>query len=162
MWVFKNTKSIGFPERKESQYSGQYSLGVDVERLLQIFEESGNLAVNSRNPETAHSRYELAIECYHQLMTLHINQELRETTKNAMEVLVSRFPSQVCMNEALGLCDKANKVKTIKTQYKHLKKAQQVLEIGLEKRDIGYENIMSIYVQVKEYVKKAEEQLNKA
>ena len=65
------------------------------------------------------------------------------------------------MNEALGLCDKANEVKTIKTQYKHLKKAQQVLEKGLEKKDIGYENIMSIYVQVKEYVKKAEEQLNK-
>jgi hypothetical protein len=162
MWFAKKQKSnMTIPERKESQYFGQYSRVVDVDRLIQIFQESGKLAVESRNPETARSRYDLAIECYHQLMSLHISRGLQKSTKNAMEILVSRFPSQACMNEALGLCDKANKVKTIKTQYKHLKKAQQVLEKGLEKRDVGYENIMSIYVQVKDYVKKAEEQMKK-
>lgn len=123
MWFLKNKRgNVTIPDRKERQYSGHYSRVVDVDRLIQVFQESGKLAVESRKPDTAHSRYDLAIECYHQIMSLRINRGLRKSTKNAMEVLASCFPSQVCMNEALGLCDKANKVKTVKTQYNTSKK----------------------------------------
>jgi len=162
MWFRNKSKSsVTIPDRNEGQFAQQYAQVVDVNRLTQIYQESGQLAVKSRNPETAHSRYDLAIECYYQIMSLPTSRRLRKSTKNATDILVSRFPSQVCMNEALGLCDKANKVKTIKTQHKHLKKAEQLLKSGLDKRDVGYDNIMSIYVQVEEYIKKAEEQLDK-
>lgn len=162
MSFFSKSKSnVTIPDRKESAYYGQYSDVEDVDRLIEIFKDSSKLAVESRNPETAYSRYELLIECYHQIMSLPIDRALRKITESTMETVVSTFPSQVCVNEALGFCDKANKVKTIKTQYKYLKKAEEVLEKGLEESDSDedHEKIMEVYEQVKDYIKQAEEQL---
>ena len=83
--------------------------------MIEIFSESGRIAVESKKPETAHTRYELAIEAYHQIMALRPDRAVRQSTRDAMQILVDRFPSQVCMNEALGITDKANKVKGVKT-----------------------------------------------
>ena len=160
MSFFSKSKSnVAIPVRKESANYGQYSDVEDVDRLIEIFKDSASLAMKSHNPETAYSRYELLIECYHQIMSLPIDRALRKNTESAMETVVSSFPSQVCVNEALGLCDKANKVKTIKTQYKYLKKAEEVLTKGLEESDVDNEKIMEVYEQVKDYLKQAEDQI---
>ena len=162
MSFFSKSKSnVTIPDREESAYCGQYSHEQDVDRLIEIFQDSAKLAMESRNPETAHSRYELLIESYHQLKSLSIGRTLRKNTDSVMEDMVSTFPSQVCVNEALGLCDKANKVKTIKTQYKYLKKAEEVLRKGLEEinSDKDNEKIIEVYEQVNNYLKQVEDQI---
>ena len=161
MSFFSKSKSnVTIPDRKLTQFYNEHPQIGNLDRLIQIFKESAKLAVESRNPETAYNRYEQAIEIYYQIISLPIDRGLRKEIISSTEQLVSLFPSQVCMNEALGLSDKASKVKTIETQYKYLKEAEQVLEKGLEKKDdVGYENIMSIYVQIKDYVKQAEDQI---
>ena len=126
---------IDIPSRGASKYCNQYARVQDTQRLIQILTESGQIAMNSRIPKTAQSRYELAIEAHHQVLTLRLDGQVRQSIIESTEILVDRFPSQVCMNEALGLCDKANKVKTDKTQLKHLLKAKSILERGLARHD---------------------------
>jgi len=157
MWFKKNPKSTQIPARSVSCYCGQYERVADVDRLIQIFQESADLAFKSKNHETANTRYELAIEVYHQLKTLGLKRSLRKSTENAMERLVRLFPSQVCMNVALGLCDKAGKAESVNTQLALLKKAQEILEDGLARKDEGHERILGIYSQVVDYVNKAED-----
>jgi len=144
------------PPRTSSRYCGQYSRTEDVQRLIQILTDSSKIAVESKDPETAQTRYELAIEAYHQIFALCQGSVIEHRVTEATQVLVDRFPSQVCMNEALGLCDKANKLKSVKTQIAHLRKAQEILEGGLGRKDIGYTNIKTIYDQVVAHIKKAE------
>jgi len=148
--------STTIPPRTSSRYCGQYCRSEDVHRLIEILTESSKIAVESKKPDTAQTRYELAIEAYHQILALRPGIDLEQRVAEAMQVLVDRFPSQVCMNEALGLCDKASKLKSVKSQLKYLRKAQEILERGLARQDIGYNNIKSIYDQVVVHVIEAE------
>ncbi len=144
------------PPRTSSRYYGQYSTAGDVHRLIQILMESCKISVESKKPDTAQDRYDLAIEAYYQILTLRPAVALEQLVTEAMGVLVDRFPSQRCMNEAVGLCDKA-KGKSVKTQLKYLLQAQGVLENGLAQPDIGYrDDIKDVYDQVIAHVKKAE------
>jgi hypothetical protein len=144
------------PLRNSSRYCGLYAGSTNVQRLLQIFEESGVLCVESRNPETAQTRFELMLEAYYQIVDLLAPSDFAVRTKASMQAIVDRFPSQTCMNEALGICDKAKKLKSVKTQLSYLQKAQTILERGLARNDVGYSNIKSIYDQVIAHIEKAE------
>lgn len=144
------------PLRNSSRYNGLYARSTNVQRLVQIFEESGLLCMESRNPETAQTRFELMLEAYYQIMDLLGASDFAVRTRTSMQVIVDRFPSQMCMNEALGICDKAKKVKTVKTQLRYLQTAQTILERGLARHDVGYSNIKSIYDQVIAHIEKAE------
>jgi ribosomal protein S27E len=123
---------------------------------VQIFQNSGQIAIESKTPETAQSDFELAIEIYYQIVALRPGTELERTVTNAVQILADCFPSNACMNEAIGICEKANKLKSIKTKLKYLRKAQEILESGLARQDIGYAKITSIYNQVVSYVRQAE------
>ena len=123
------TSSI--PSRTFSRYSGQYAGTIDSQRMLEIFTDSLNIALSSKNPETATSRYELAIEAYHQAVSMPLSAAARLSLTGSMERLAGSFPTQVLGNEAIGLSEKAAKLKTPKKRLELLHRAVSVIEHGL-------------------------------
>ena len=138
-----------------------YSRATDVERLVQIFQNSARLAVESKNPETAHTNFEFAVEAYYQIISLCPGTELEQSVTHAMQALADDFPTKVCINEATGICEKANKLKSIRTKLKYLRNAQEILERGRARRDVGYSRITFIYDQVVAYIKRGEAMIEK-
>jgi hypothetical protein len=136
------------PDRAESRYAGHYSRANEPGGLLRIFTESGTIALTSRNPETAQGRFELAVEIYHQIMLMHIPPDARSHIVESMGALSELFPSTVRINEALGLCERAEKLKTLKKQLDSLRRAQGALEMGLLFRDRCYDMVKSLYDRV--------------
>ena len=63
------------PDRSRSRYAGQYAESVFPDRLFEIFADSERLAMTSKNPDTAGTRFDLAVEVYHQLMSLKLSAE---------------------------------------------------------------------------------------
>ena len=138
-----------------------YSRATDVQRLVQIFQNSGRLAVESKNLETAHANFDLAVEAYYQIVSLCSATELERSVTQAMQTLAGDFPTKVCINEAVGICEKADKLKSIKTKLKYLRNAQEILERGRARQDNGYPSITSVYDQVVAYIKQGEAILEK-
>jgi len=100
------------PARESSKYAGQYAGAFDPLRIAQIFTDSQRIALSSKAPNTAADRYALALEAYHQIMSMQAPAELLASVKKAMAELVESFPTRVVANEALGLREKARKMKT--------------------------------------------------
>ncbi len=123
--------AVKIPGRNESKYSGQYASAFDPQRIMQIFDDSQRIALSSKNPNTAGDRFELAVETYHQLLSMGLSRgEKRQLTKR-MEELVELFPSQVIINEARGLRDKAHKLKTPSKRLDLFQQARDVVDRGL-------------------------------
>lgn len=118
------------PARETSQYCGQYAQAFDAGRIIEIFEDSRRIALSSKNPETAHSRFELAVEAYHQIMSMKVPGGTRTTIHSEMQGLVDAFPYQVVVNEALELREKAQKLKTPSRRLDLLNRAAEVIEQG--------------------------------
>ena len=144
------------PDRSTSRHANQYADVTDSNRLAQIFRESGEMAVISKNPAIAHDRFDLALEAYYQLRSLPLAQNFRDSVQNAMVTLAEKFPSQVCINEALGLCEHAQKLKTVRSQLKYLYRARDALDRGLALNDGGQDGLRSIYDQVTRYIAQGE------
>jgi len=121
------------PPRSSSRYSGQYAGTFDAQRMLEIFTDSLNIALSSKNPETATARYELAIEAYHQAAAMGLPADTRQSLRVSMEGLAESFPTQVLVNEAVGLSEKAAKLKTPKKRLELLERAISVVEQGLKR-----------------------------
>lgn len=124
--------ATSIPPRSSSRYSGQYARTIDAQRMLEIFTDSVNIARSSKNPDTATARFELAIEAYHQAVSMPIPAETRQSLTESMEKLAESFPTQVLVNEAVGLSEKAAKLKTPKKRLELLQRAMSVIENGLE------------------------------
>lgn len=146
--------SVEIPERKVSRFANQYRDYADLQQLLDLLEKAGMEAMTSKNIKLAQSSYELAIEIYHQILSLKPKAELRRTATDAMLTVAERYPGQHCMNEALSLCELSNKVNSLENQLRYLLDAKAILEDGLVKKDISYDNIRSIYEQVVGYVER--------
>jgi hypothetical protein len=144
-----------------SRCCGNYSRATDVQRLVEIFQNTGQIALESKNPETAQNNFELAIEAYYQIVALHPSAALEQSITQAMQILADRFPTKVCINEVIGICEKANNLKSIKTKLKYLLKAQEILERGLARQDTDQAKIAAIYSQVVSYVNQAEAIIDK-
>ena len=123
--------SNAIPDRSTSRYAGQYSRAIDASRLLEIFTDSHKIALSSKTAVTAQSRFELAIETYHQLISMGLSAENKASLQGAMNNLVAQFPIQICLNEAAGLCGKANKLKSAQRKLQYLVRAQDILRNGL-------------------------------
>ena len=119
------------PTRNTSKYAGQYARAFDSQRIVEIFADSRKIALSSKNPETAGDRFALAVEAYHQLMSMGPSAGVRESVQQAMENLVDLFPAQVVANEALGLREKARKLKTPRKQLDFLRRAREIVDRGL-------------------------------
>ena len=118
--------------------------------------EHGNESLLARDPLLARQHYDKAIECYRRALELPMTNELRENVEEGLDTLIDIFPSQCCMGEALGLCDEAETLGHVDMQLPLLRKARDILQKGLEREDDGYDNIMSIYVQIIDRIEKAE------
>lgn len=73
-----------------------------------------------------------------------------------MQILADNFPSEVCINGAIGICEKANKLKSFKAKLKYLLNAQALLEQGLARQDTDHAKITAIYTQVVFHAKQVE------
>lgn len=110
------------PPRDESKYAWQYSEVIDLRRVVEIFSDSYKIAFTSKKPDTAHDRFDLALEAFYQIMSMQPPASVRDPVQDAMEELAQYFPIQVLINEAEGLREKAMKLKTPK------KRAERLLE----------------------------------
>lgn len=119
------------PTRNTSKYAGQYAGTFDSHRIVEIFADSYRIALSSKNPDTAGDRFALAVEAYHQLMCMGPSADVRGSVQQAMENLIEFFPAQVIANEALGLREKARKLKTPRKQLELLRRASEIVERGL-------------------------------
>lgn len=119
------------PARSTSKYAGQYAGTFDPQRMVEIFADSCKIALGSKNPSTATDRFALAVEAYHQLMSMSPAADVRGSVALAMEKLAEVFPVQVVANEALGFREKARKLKTPRKQLELLRRAREILGRGL-------------------------------
>jgi hypothetical protein len=119
------------PTRNTSKYAGQYACAFDSQRIVEIFADSYKIALSSKNPDTAGDRFALAVEAYHQLMSMEPSADVCGSVQQAMENLVELFPAQVVANEALGLREKARKLKTPRKQLELLHRARTIVDSGL-------------------------------
>lgn len=119
------------PARNTSKYAGHYAGTLGSQRMVEIFADSYKIALSSKNPDTAGDRFALAVEVYHQLISMEPAAEARAAVQRAMEELVELFPTQVVANEALGLREKARKLKTPRKQLDLLRRASEIVDRGL-------------------------------
>jgi hypothetical protein len=123
--------SVQIPSRNTSKYGGQYAGTLDSQRIVEIFADSYKIALSSKKPNTAGDRFALAVEAYHQFLSMGPSADVRGSVQQAMENLVELFPAQVVANEALGLREKARKLKTPRKQLDLLRRAREILDRGL-------------------------------
>jgi hypothetical protein len=119
------------PPRNTSKYAGHYAGTLGSQRMVEIFADSYKIALSSKNPNTAGDRFALAVEAYHQFMSMDSSAEARAPIQQAMNELVELFPIQVVANKALGLCEKARKLKTPRKQLDLLRRASEIVNRGL-------------------------------
>ncbi|RLD05007.1 MAG: hypothetical protein DRI65_09655 [Chloroflexota bacterium] len=119
------------PKRNTSKYSGQYAGAFDPQRIMQIFNDSQRIALTSKNPKTAGDRFDLAIETYHQLMSMRLSSNEKKSLQEAMEELAESFPTMVIINEARGLREKAQKLKTPSKRLDLFQQASEIVNRGL-------------------------------
>lgn len=125
------------PGRNTSKYAGQYAGTLGFQRMVEIFADSYKIALSSKNPETAGDRFALAVEAYHQFMSMQSSVEARAAVQQAMEELVELFPIQVIANEALGLREKARKLKTPRKRLDLLRRASEIVHRGLTEHPLS-------------------------
>ena len=123
--------AVKIPGRNESKYSGQYASAFDPQRIMQIFNDSERIALSSKKPDTAGDRFDLAVETYHQLLSMGLPPGEKRQLMKRMEELVELFPSQVIMNEARGLREKAQKLKTLSKRLDLFQQARDIVDRGL-------------------------------
>lgn len=111
------------PDRASGRHAQQYAGTTDRSRLVQILMESATIALQSKVPDTAVDRRDLALEAYHQLREMNAHEAVHETIVG----MVTAFPTRVFINEATGLIAKAAKLKTPKRKAQLLRQALDVL-----------------------------------
>jgi hypothetical protein len=129
--------AVQIPARNTSEYAGEYARSIDPGRILEIFTDCCRIALSSKNPETAHKRFSLAIETYHQFMSMGPPTDVANEVRQAMQHLVEVFPEQVVANEALGLRERANKLKTPRKQLDLLYRARDTVQSGLTEHPVS-------------------------
>jgi hypothetical protein len=60
------------PGRDTSKYARHYAAASDAGRLAEIFSDSYRIALSSKTPDTARDRFALAVEAYHQIMSMSV------------------------------------------------------------------------------------------
>ncbi len=123
--------STQIPDRSTSKYYQQYAGTFDAQRIMEIFADSNRIALSSKKPDTAGDRFALAVEAYHQLMSMSMHGDIRASVQDTMQSLVDSFPTQVVANEALGLREKARKLKTPRKQLELLQRALEIIDRGI-------------------------------
>lgn len=96
--------------------------------MLEIFSDSVRLALESKNPDTAESRYMLSLAAYHEIVAHAAPSPDLDHVTHLMRRVVALFPSMKRMNEATGYLDKAAKLKSAKGKLSWVNRARAVLD----------------------------------
>jgi hypothetical protein len=112
---------------------------------LRILRESVELALKSKNADTADSRIKVAAEAYSRIKSNpHFPSDKLSALTQRYKTDIQQFPTQRYLNVARGYLDKADNVKTEKAKIKYREQAQAVLNEGLLAPDTVKEKIQSI------------------
>ena len=131
-----NYRMPSIPERSVSRYSGQYAQCKDPAQLLELLQDSMRTALEAKVEETAQSRFELALECYHQLRTLGIPTRFEGELDEHMEEFVRRFPAKWRSNVAEALVEHAGKLTRSESRLRLLREAVAVLSVDPAADDV--------------------------
>lgn len=101
-------------------------------RIQQVIRESIEIALRSKNAETAASRWETVEEMARVLVREHnLAPEELQPINAKISAARTEFRTVRYINEAQGFIDKAASVKTAKAKEKHMTAARDVIERGL-------------------------------
>lgn len=102
--------------------------GEHVTRMREIFSDSIRIALNSKNPETAKSRYDLSLATYHEILAHAAPSPDLDYVTRHMKRVVALHPAMLSINQAIGCMDKAAKLKSTKGKLKRLASAREIME----------------------------------
>jgi thioredoxin-like negative regulator of GroEL len=148
-------EGVRIPARNESRYAGQYAGIENLQILTDKLVQAAEKAVTSRNHKVAQSNYEIAIELYHQVLSLRPDRELKSLSKQAMMQLVGRYPGLSAVNRAVALCDRANEAKRLSDQIRYLEQAKSLLEEAMAASSIGIEGLKDLRSQIVDHLDEA-------
>ncbi len=103
-------------------------------RDIQIMAESMDIALRSKNKETATSRYELSVIKFDEIRSAYIDLFDTETfnrIKDFMSDNSRAFHTKIYTNPAKAHIEKTKKLKTIKAKSKYINLAKELLNEGL-------------------------------
>lgn len=118
-------------------------------RQQQIIRESLQIALNSKNPEVAEGRMNLAKEKYEALAEMRIPKDERERIDTAYAEALLRYRTVRYLNEARGYVDKMRQVKTGTSKQKYASLARAVLAKGLDDKKANRNELISMLKEVK-------------
>ncbi|MEM6673112.1 MAG: DUF4011 domain-containing protein [Planctomycetota bacterium] len=141
---------VQIPERAASRYAGRYSSSSDVAQLFETLRDSIRIALESSDEETARARYDLAIECYHQLESLDLPAEIQTRLREFVEELVERFPTAWRVNAAIRAVERADAAESDAVRDERLADAREILASGRGEDDVDQTAIDARLVTVDE------------
>lgn len=112
-----------------------------INNLYRIIWESANIALTSKDPDTARSRYELALKTLREYLAYKPYRKNVYHTKLRIQKMECLYPTVSCLNAAEGYIQKQSKLKTAKGRLKHLEAARLALQEGLTREGVESETI---------------------
>lgn len=142
----KSSESPKLPAvtQAETRYYGQYSQSIDEQRPIEIFEDSVRIARSSKNPETAQSRYELALEAYRASKSFQVPADVGATLDQAYLALRQEFPTLKVINHAMGLISQAEQKKKQSTSLRYLQQAADALDKAFTQPGVDQEDLLQL------------------
>ncbi len=114
-------------KRSDLVHAYHYKDCFDIERLVQIYTESCEIAVTSKNMTTAENRYDLALEAHYQLLDVGVDWDREKSIVKSTNDMVEIFPDYKCYTTAEQFLRKAIKLKSKNAKLKYLNKAEILL-----------------------------------
>jgi len=142
---------------QDTRYFGQYSQSFDVQRPLEIFDESVAIARASRNPETAQSRYELALEAYRAARSFRLPPETEGRLDEAYVALRRDFPTLKVSNHTRGLINQGLSKKRRSTRLKYFRQAEEVLDLSSGKPGVDQREVSELRSEIRGLLSSLEE-----
>ncbi|MEM8709656.1 MAG: DUF3320 domain-containing protein, partial [Planctomycetota bacterium] len=93
--------------------------------------DSLQIALESKVEATARARYDLALECFHQLVEIGLPPEIEAKLRGYVEEMVARFPTAWRVNVAKGLLERAEAARRETTREERLGEARAIVAEGL-------------------------------
>lgn len=118
-----------------AKYSKSNHRRAELLRFIQILNDSVEISLSSKKPDTAESRFSLAKETYQKIQAYRdiMGPRLSLEIDAKFQHLEANFVSALTLNLAKAHIEKAELLKTEKLKMKYLRDALDVLESGLSR-----------------------------
>ncbi len=111
-------------------------------RTQQLLRDSLEIAELSKRRATVESRLKVSSSCYLRLRSDHVTpiEEMAAITE-AYEMALARIATAVYINEATGILERKEKLKTEKTKTKYQARAREIIDKGLRDPVANHEQL---------------------